>query len=90
MFHGQGTFSSSDGSKYVGEYKFGKKDGQGTLTHSDGIIYVGMFKDGVRHGKGKETYQDMNIIKGVWKNDIFWNGFGREKVSDGKKIRDFY
>ncbi len=29
--HGQGTFTSADGDKYVGEYKDGKKHGKGTF-----------------------------------------------------------
>ena len=49
-----------------------------------------MFKNDFRNGQGIETSPDMKIIKGVWKNGIFWNGFGREKRSDGKKARDFY
>jgi len=87
---GQGTFTSSDGSKYIGEYKNGQMDGQGTFISSDGSKYIGMFKNDFRNGQGIETSPDMKIIKGVWKNGIFWNGFGREKRSDGKKARDFY
>ena len=89
-FHGQGTTTSLDGSKYTGEYKNGQMDGQGTFTSSDGSKYIGMFKNDFRNGQGIETSPDMKIIKGVWKNGIFWNGFGREKRSDGKKARDFY
>ena len=29
---GQGTITSADGDKYVGEFKNGKKHGQGTFT----------------------------------------------------------
>ena len=41
-----GTFTTSDGDKYVGEYKDGKKHGQGTYTFADGSKYVGEYKDG--------------------------------------------
>ena len=40
----------SNGEKYVGEYKDGKKHGQGTYTYGkgkwEGDKYVGEFKDG--------------------------------------------
>lgn len=32
-----------DGSKYVGEFKDGKKNGQGTATFANGDKYVGEF-----------------------------------------------
>ena len=44
--NGQGTYTSSDGDKYVGEFKDGKQHGQGTLTTTDGQKYVGGWKDG--------------------------------------------
>jgi hypothetical protein len=46
--NGQGTYTSSNGDKYVGEYKDGKFNGQGTLTFADGEKYVGEFKDGIK------------------------------------------
>ena len=49
-------YTWSDGSKYVGEFKEGKKNGQGTLTSPDGRKYVGEFKDGKQHGQGTETF----------------------------------
>jgi hypothetical protein len=44
--NGQGTITYSDGGKYVGEWKDGKRNGQGTMTLSDGQKYVGEWKDG--------------------------------------------
>ncbi len=46
---GQGTFTSSDGSKYIGEYKNGQMDGQGTFTSSDGSKYIGEYKNGQKY-----------------------------------------
>ncbi|MDA9861353.1 hypothetical protein N9C51_03335, partial [Candidatus Pelagibacter sp.] len=34
--HGQGTFTSIDGSIYIGEWLKDKRDGQGTFTYPDG------------------------------------------------------
>ena len=44
--HGQGTHTWAKGSKYVGEYKDGKRHGQGTYFYADGDEYVGEWKDG--------------------------------------------
>ena len=56
--HGQGTFTFANGSKYVSEWKDGKKHGQGTFTSPDGHKYVGEFKDNKFHGQG--TFTDAN------------------------------
>ena len=41
-----GSYTYSNGAKYVGEFKEGKKHGQGTFTWADGSKYVWEFKDG--------------------------------------------
>lgn len=43
--NGQGTFTFSDGSKYIGEYKDGKRNGQGVFTKSNGEIQSSLWKD---------------------------------------------
>ena len=40
------TKKYTDGRKYVGEFKDGKRHGQGTFTLADGSKEVGKFKDG--------------------------------------------
>ena len=62
--NGQGTSTCSNGVKYVGEWKDGKKHGKGTETCSNGDKYEGEWKDGEKHGKGTET----KIKKGLWVN----------------------
>jgi len=42
--NGYGTFTWSDGAKYVGEFKDGKRNGQGTYTGADGTIKKGIWK----------------------------------------------
>ena len=44
--NGYGTFTWTDGVKYVGEFKDGLQHGQGTYITTDGAKYVGEFKDG--------------------------------------------
>ena len=43
---GQGTYTWSDGHKYVGEFKEGKRLGQGTYTFIDGTVEKGIWKNG--------------------------------------------
>lgn len=48
VFDGQGTYTLSDGSKYVGEYKGGNRNGLGILYSTDGsIIIQGRWSDGL-------------------------------------------
>ena len=44
--HGQGTYIRADGSKYVGQWKYGRQNGQGTLTYLDGRVQEGIFENG--------------------------------------------
>ena len=60
--NGQGTYTSSDGDKYVGEFKDGKQHGQGTLTTTDGQKYVGGWKNGEKWN-GTQYDKDVNINK---------------------------
>jgi len=59
--------TSTDGEKYEGKWKNGKKHGQGTMTWSSGGKYVGEWKDGKRWN-GTMYDKEGNII-GKW-----WNG----------------
>ena len=42
---GTGTFIWSNGDKYEGDWKNGKKHGQGTIFYQDGSKLEGEFKD---------------------------------------------
>lgn len=46
--HGQGTFSWSDGRKYVGGWKDGKQHGDGVFTDENGISKKGKWNEGTR------------------------------------------
>ena len=81
---GQGTFTTADGGKYVGEWKDGKEHGQGTLTWSDGEKYVGEFKDGKRHGQGTYSHANGDKYVGEWK-DGKEHGQGTYTWADGDK-----
>ncbi len=64
-----GSWQTSNGSKYEGEYKHGKLNGQGTYTSEDGKKYVGEFKDGKHQGQGTFTWPNGNKYSGEFKED---------------------
>jgi len=49
---GRGTELWSDGRKYDGDLKNGKKDGEGTFEWPNGNKYIGSWKQGKQHGIG--------------------------------------
>ena len=73
--NGQGTYTWSDGSKYVGEYKDGRMNGQGTFTHGkgkyEGQKYVGEYKDekrwnGIYYDKNENGNIIGKFVNGKW------------------------
>jgi len=63
-----------NGTKYMGEWKDGKRHGQGTMTYHDGSKFVGKWKDGRKNGQGTETYPSGRKYEGEWKNNKPWEG----------------
>ena len=57
-----------NGTKYVGEYKDGKRHGQGTFTHTDGGKFVGEWKDDKPNGQGTFTHYTGKKYVGEWKD----------------------
>jgi len=77
-----------NGSRYVGEWKDGKKHGQGTYTSGEGVgegdTYVGEFKGGFKNGHGKYIWSDGDEYVGEFKDDKP-NGQGTYTWSNGDK-----
>ena len=77
-----------NGSRYVGEWKDGKKHGQGTYTsgkgEGEGDKYVGEFKGGFKNGHGKYIWSNGDEYVGEFKDDKP-NGQGTYTWSDGDK-----
>ena len=73
-----------NGTKYVGEYKDGKRHGQGTFTHTDGGKFVGEWKDDKPNGQGTFTHYTGKKYVGEWK-DGKPNGQGTTTFLDGSK-----
>ena len=61
-----GSWTWSDGEKYVGEWKDGKRNGQGIYDFENGDKYVGAYKDDKQHGQGTFFVADGNISLGEW------------------------
>ena len=51
-----GIYYYNDGSRYVGEFKNGKRDGKGIYYYHTGNSYEGDWKDDKREGKGVYYY----------------------------------
>ena len=50
--HGEGTYTSPDGTKYKGEWRSGKKHGTGMYEYGSGNKYEGDFENDLMHGRG--------------------------------------
>ena len=65
-----GTYTFSNGDKYVGEFKYNAFHGKGTYTFADGKKYVGGWKDGNKNGKGTIIFPDGKKYVSEWKNGL--------------------
>ena len=80
-----GIFTSANGEKYVGEFKFGKPHGHGTYSFPSGNNYVGEHKDGKRNGQGTFTFaKSGNKYTGEFKNNRM-HGQGTFSFPSGNK-----
>ena len=57
-----GSKTDPSGTKYVGEFKGGKRNGQGTATFASGEKYVGEWKDGKFNGQGTLFASNGSVI----------------------------
>lgn len=74
--HGKGEqLWKKSGARYVGEWKFGKRDGAGTLIVRDPKTgdysrkYCGGWKNGKKHGCGTYHYNNSAVYEGGWAED---------------------
>ena len=66
-----GTYTTSDGDKYVGEFKDGTFNGQGTFTLANGSKYVGAYKNDKFNGQGTYTTPGGTIEEGIFKDSVY-------------------
>ena len=79
--NGYGTYTTPDGTKYVGEWKDSRPNGQGSLTSPNGTKYVGEWKNDKRHGQGTYTSPDGTIVNGIWKDGKLAEKAKKKKTS---------
>ena len=79
-----GSWTSTNGNKYVGEWKDGKQNGYVTATYSNGDKYIGEYKDGVRNGRGTYTRANGDKYVGEYKDD-YKHGQGTFTFANGDK-----
>jgi len=68
--NGHGEYTASDGvTKYVGQWRDGKRHGRGRLTYDpEGEAhYDGAWEDGQKHGFGCQVWPSGNRFEGQWK-----------------------
>lgn len=80
-----GTYTFSNGDKYVGEMSYGALHGQGTYTFRNGDKYVGEFKRGTRTGNGTYAYVGGDSFVGTVV-DRKPCGFGIYRFANGSKL----
>lgn len=79
-----GTYTTTDGAVYVGEFRGGKYNGQGSATWPNGDRYVGEFLNDKFHGQGVYTAEKNFVYVGEFREGKF-NGIGTYTSSSGMK-----
>jgi len=64
---GEGTYSFSDGRRYVGQFMQGDMHGHGSMAFTDGAEYQGGFQRGQKHGMGSFRWADGRKYVGIWR-----------------------
>ena len=82
--YGFGEFRLSDGSKYIGNFKF-HMQGKGIFVFGNGDKYEGLYDGGRRNGYGAYTCSNNDVFKGNWTNDKY-EGQGNFSYIDDEEI----
>ena len=78
----RGTQTYTDGSRYEGEIRNGKRHGRGTYIYANGNRYRGDWHDNKKHGQGTFTWADGSRHVGQWRDDKM-HGHGTFTWADG-------
>lgn len=65
-FHGQGTYTYTNGNVYAGEWKDGRKSGKGKQTWANGDVYDGQWLENRENGQGTMTWANGDEYVGQW------------------------
>ena len=82
-WHGQGTITSPEGHKWIGEYEYHQLV-KGTFISNNGDQYVGEFTDNKYHGQGTFTFANGDQYVGEFKDDKK-HGQGTFTFANGNK-----
>jgi hypothetical protein len=63
MWHGEGTLLTAEGTKYVGDFRNGKRHGQGEYL-SKTYLYNGEWREDKMHGAGVIVYTNGSAFAG--------------------------
>ena len=82
-----GTKTDPSGTKYVGEFKGGKRNGQGTYIFANGNKYVGEWMEDKYNGLGA-IYSSTGtaILEGIWSEDRFVRSAPVQQASVSNQI----
>lgn len=72
---GQGSWKTTDGNSYVGNWLADQKHGRGVCNFSDGAVYEGEFCEGFIEGTGIYRYANGEVYEGGWLKTMK-HGFG--------------
>ena len=85
---GQRKEDQKDGSTYIDNYEYGKKEGLGKYIWEDGTFYYGEWKNNNIHGLGVYKWSDGRQYTGEWKNAKMY-GFGISTWNHGEYIGSY-
>ena len=69
LMDGEGVWRRTNGEKYKGMFKMGRKDGRAIEISADGTRFDGYYKDGERDGAFTEYDSNGNVLrKGTYTN----------------------
>ena len=86
--HGNGTFTTSDGSSYTGQFKDGLEHGSGTYSGTSGTRYEGEWRQGKYHGEGVLITSDGYQVHGEFRKGKLWIGVKYDE--SGSEIEKIY
>jgi 1-phosphatidylinositol-4-phosphate 5-kinase len=81
-YHGQGTYYSSDGRKYTGQFVDGLREGFGKLEFPYGASYEGQFFKDKMHGQGTYKRKIGSYYTGHFVDNLK-EGFGKDEWPSG-------
>ena len=87
--NGEDTYTWTNGTTYIGEWKNDRMHGQGNLTYADGGQYIGAFKNGKSNGQGTFFWASGAQHTGEW-TDGKQNGQGSHTYADGTLINGIW